>query len=200
MNFKDLQESWQAQSVKTLIDPYKLSEQKNRWQIRQRKLLRSNVIMSLGFMAAMIEMAWVYISYNQEFGWTFKVSLGAIFVLMIIIAIIAWKSYAFKKENLEVSSDHFISYQIRKLNWQRNMLTKYIWIYTVLIWLALVMYTLGTTSSGTLTFRLTALAIITAYIFGITWWIRIKKHKKQLLELNSLTADLENMKEKLLGN
>ena len=200
MNFKDLQESWQAQPVKTIIDPYKLSEQKSRWQIRQRKLLRYNIILSLACLTAIISIAWVYIFNNHEFEfkWPFKVSIGTLCLLLVIICAISWKSYAFKKENLEVSSDHFINYQIRKLNWQRNIITKYLWIHTVLIWLALIMYT--GSSHRTTNFKITALALITAYVFGITGWIRIKKRKKELSKLDGLIADLENMKEKLLEN
>ncbi|WP_216849027.1 hypothetical protein [Pedobacter sp. L105] len=117
---------------------------------------------------------------------------------MFIICLISWKSYAFKKENFEVSSIHFISYHIRKLNWQRNIIMKYIWVHTVLIWLALVMYTWS--SHRTTTFKFTALAIITVYIFGITGWFWIKKLRKEVSKLNDLMADLEYMKEKLLEN
>lgn len=196
MNFKDLQESWQAQPVKEIIDPFKLSQQKSRWQIRQRKLFRNNTITSLACLAATVGFAKLYISHNHEFGWTWKVSIGSLCLLMFIMCAISWKSYAFKTENLEVSSIHFINYQIRKLNWQRNIITKYLWVHTVLIWLAAVMYTW--TSHRTIAFKLTAVVILTAYIFGITGWFWIKRLQKELSELNQHIADLENMKEKLL--
>ena len=198
MNFKDLQESWKTQPVKLIIDPYKLSEQKSRWQIHQRKMLIGNIIKSMACLVTIIGITWAYQSHKQEFGWPFKVSTVAINLLMFIFCAISWKSYAFKKENLETSSHHFINYQIRKLHWQRNIITKYLWVYTVLIWLALVMNILETTSLRTATYRCTVLAITTAYVFGVTWWIWIKKYKKSLSAYNGLIADLENMKEKLL--
>lgn len=200
MNFKDLQKSWQAQPVKASIDPHKLSQQKSKWQIYQRKLLISNIIISLICLALMIIITPIYISDKHKFGWPFTVSIGAVYLLMFLICAISWKSYAFKKENLEVSSIQFINYQIKKLNWQRFIITKYIWVHTVLIWLALVMFIWETTSLRTTTFRLTFLTVTTVYCLGITGWIMFKRSKKGLLKLNSMIADLENMKEKLLEN
>jgi putative flippase GtrA len=198
MNFEELQKSWKTQPVKIITDPGKLKgEFEGRWHKHQQKVLRTNICMTLGFIAAMLVMAWVYITYQKEFHWPFKVSLATAYILMIIFSAVSWQSYAFKKENFEDSSDVYIGYQLKKLNWQRKLITYYSWIYVVLLWLAMVMYIWEITARGTATFRFSALAVTSAYIFGITWWNKRKKEKKQLGTIDSMAADLKDLQDKI---
>ena len=193
MKFEDLQKSWQEQPVTAFTDDTALEQQQTIWQQHQRKLLISNACMSVGFLAAMLGIGWVYVTYHSEFGWPFKVSIASTYLLMIIFLIINWRSYAFKKEDRELSSDAYIQYQITKLNWQKKILLQFTWVYSVLLWLAMVMYIWEITAKGSLAFRFIALSITTAYIAGITLWNMLKKQKKTLLKINSLIEGLQKI-------
>jgi len=154
--------------------------------------------MSLGFLAAMIGIAWVYISFNDEYHWPFKVSLVAAYVLMLVFAAVSWRSYGFKKENFEDSSKDYVDFQLKKLNWQRKLITTYSSIYLVLLWVALTMYIFDITTGGSALFRYSALGVCTSYIVGISIWSRRKKQRKQLSAIDQLTADFETIKKKII--
>ncbi|WP_316804847.1 hypothetical protein [Pedobacter nototheniae] len=194
MDFEDIQKSWQAQPVEVNTDHKLLDAQKDRWERNQQKLFRNNICMSLGFFVAMVVIGWVYFSFKDQYGLPFKISIATVYILMIVFLVINWRSYAFKKRNIHDSSQEYIQQQIKRLNWQKNIITKYTWMYTILLWLAMVMYIWEITMMATPTFRYTALGITTFYIFGITVWNRARKQKKQLKEIHELIADLENMK------
>lgn len=193
MDFDDIQKSWQAQPVQVNMDNKILNAQKDRWQKNQQKLFKANICMSLGFLAAMIVIGWVYFSFKAEYGLPFKISIATVYTLMIVFLVISWRSYSFKKRNIDDSSQEYIQQQVKMLKWQKDVITKYTWFYIVLLWLAMVMYICEITMKATPTFRYTALAITTLYIFGITLWNRLRKQKRQLLEINELITDLESI-------
>ena len=79
--------------------------------------------------------------------------------------------------------------------WQKDVMTKFVWIYNFLLWLAMVLYIWEITAKGTPTLRYTALGITTLYIFGITLWSNFYKKKKHLKEINELIEDFKTLKE-----
>ncbi|QNK63633.1 hypothetical protein H7F33_03770 [Pedobacter sp. PAMC26386] len=197
MNFEDLQKSWQNQPINVNTDLLKSTLQ-TKWQQYQRKLFFRIILSSIGLFIAMVGIGWVYLSFHQEFGWPFTLSIAVMYTLMLVYVCAYWKSYAFKKENLGTSSGTYISYQLKKLNWQRKIITLYNWVYLALLWLALVLYLWEVTRSGTLIFRWTALLVITAYLFSVSLWNRFKKQKKQLIEIDEIITDLQHMKSQLI--
>ncbi|MEJ5962412.1 hypothetical protein [Pedobacter immunditicola] len=199
MNFEDIKKDWQTQPVAATAESVKIRpELKSKWEKHQQRVLRTNICMSLGFLAAMIGIAWVYFSFEDEYQWPFKVSVAAFYVLMLVYAAVSWRSYAFKKENYEDSSKDYVNYQIRKLSWQRKLITTYSWIYMVLLWVALTMYIIEITTGGSALFRYSALGISTLYIVSLNIWSRKKKQSKQLTAIDHLTADFEAIKKKII--
>lgn len=197
MEFEDILKGWQEQPVQANPDQNVLDTRKDDWQRNQQKIFKTNICLSLGFLAAMIGIGWVYFSFKDEYGWPFKMSIAAIYCLMIVFSVISWRSYSFKRTNMHLSSQRYIQQQIDKLRWQKNVIVKYTGIYTVLLWLAMVMYIWEITMAATTTFRYTALGITTLYIFGMSIWSIKRKQKKQIPGINSLIADLEAMKRRL---
>jgi MFS family permease len=197
MDFDDLKNSWQAQPVQTGTDQRRFAEQKDNWLKNRKRLLLSNVCMSIGFIVAMAVIAWVYFSFEKQYQWPFKVSIAMVYLLMVVFVIISWKSYAFKKIDFDVPGKGFVEYQIKKLHLQRDILTKYSWVYVVLLWLAMMLYAWEVTAKATATYRFTAMLIISAYMGGITAWGKLKKHKKQIKEVKALIEELENLKQGL---
>lgn len=194
MEFEDIQKSWQAQRVRVHPNPKLFEAQKNRWERNQQKLLKSNIKMSLSFIAAMVVIGWVYFTFHEQYGMPFKGSIACMYMLMLLFLVVNWRSYSFRKGNLEDNSQEYIQQQIKRLSWQKNVLKRYTLIYVVLLWMALIMYIWEITETASPTFRFTAFGITTLYLSGITLWNKVKKHKKQLEEINLLISGLENIK------
>ena len=198
MNFEDLQKSWQGQPVDTLSSNHESKiVLENTWQKHQRTVFRRNVMMTICFAFVCIGLAWVYLECYKQYGLPFLVSILCMYILLAVYIFIVWWGYGFTEENTTETSAKFIDYQLKKLAWQRNLITTYIWVYTVLLWLSLVMYTWEVTARGTATFRIMAIAIITIYIFVFTLYSRYIKQKKGLKELDQIIYDLKHIRNNL---
>lgn len=196
-SFEDIQKNWLSQPVNDMVNPTEIQFVQNKWQGHQRKVLFVNLAMSVGFLAALIIVGCVYVAFRHQYGWSFEVSIVAIYCLLIIFLIAAWRSYGFKRENLEASSADFLDYQVSKLKWQRKILTTYVWIYSVLLWLALSFYVVAVTNREGILFTMTALGITTAYLLGIALWSRFRKNKKQLRQIDEIIYDLKQLHDAL---
>lgn len=195
-SFEDIQQSWLSQPVK-MVDPPAIQFVQSKWQKHQRKVLLANLAMSIGFLAALIVIGWVFIAFRDQYGWLFDASIVVVYCLLILYLFITWRGYGFKKENLEVSGADFIDYQITRLEWQRKILTTYIWIYMVLLWIALSFYIAEVTGRGSVLFTLTALGITTLYFIGIACWSWFRKNKKQLRQIDELIHELKQLHNEL---
>jgi hypothetical protein len=197
MNFEDLQKSWQGQPINVNTDQLKSSLQ-TKWQKYQRKMFTRILISNILLAVTLIILGWVYLSFYEQFGWPFKVSIAAMYAIILIVIFLYWKGYAFRKENMEASSSGYISYQLDKLSLQRRLVTRYNWIYLALLWLALMMYLWEVTGNGSSVFRWTAILSTSAYILGVCLWYGLKKQKKQLIEIDEIISDLQQIKKQLI--
>lgn len=196
-NFEELQNSWLSQSVEKNTKDNIVHIVQCKLDKNQRKLRRYNLCMSIGFVLAGSVIAWVYFTYQQQYNWPFDVSLGSTFSLMIVFAVLSWKSYDFRKDQRDIAGIDYLNNQIEKLKWQKKMLTNYVWVYTVLLWLAMVGYIVEITKRGSLLFTFTALIITTLYIAGISLWNRFYKQKKQLETIDELLKSFEQMRDEI---
>lgn len=160
--------------------------------MNRKALMKNNLRMSVGFLLAMAGIAWVYITYRSDFQWPFDFSIGACYALMILFAGVSWKSYGFREDYMEGTFAGHIRYQLRKLRWQYLVLTVFIWIYTLLLWIALMMYTLEVTRRGSLWFQITVFSITTLYI-GLVSWLTRKKQRRKIDELKKMIFELEDI-------
>lgn len=196
-NFEELQHSWLSQSVEKNTTDNITPILQDKLEKHQRKLRRSNLFMSAGFVLAGSVIAWVYLTYHQQYRWPFDVSIGSVFCLMIVFAVLSWKSYGFRKDQRDVAGIDYLDNQIGKLKWQKKMLTSYVWVYTILLWVAMVGYIIEITKRGSLLFTFTALAITTVYIAGVSIWSRFYKQKKQLNAIDELLKNFEQMRNEI---
>jgi MFS family permease len=196
-SFEDIQKDWLSQPLNEVVKPAETKLTQDKWQKRQRKVLRSNLFITIAFLIVVILSGCLYFQFRHMYRWPFDVSIVAMCSLAIIFLIVSWKSYGFKKENLEVSSVDFIDYQINKLQWQRKILKTYVWVYWVLLWIVLGFYTVEVTSHGSLLFTLTALGVITAYFIGVSLISWFLKNKKQIRKIDEIIDELKQLQESL---
>ncbi len=191
MNFEELKSSWQTQPVNSGMELNELKKDlDSRWNKYQQGLYRTNLCMSLGFVAATIVIVTVYIKFQAEFGLAFKLSLGSACLLMVVFAAVAWRSYDFNKDKLEVSSSDFVKYQLKKISWQRKVTSRYIWIYMVLLWLSVMMYIWEITAPGTAVLKYSAMGITTLFMVIVSIG-DARKQKFRLSRLDEMTKELE---------
>lgn len=196
MNFEDIQKNWQSQSVNIPADDADFKKElQTRWQKHQRKVLLRNIFLTVSFAVVFVVIGWVYIAFNKQYGWPFAVSIGTMYILLAVFLWVSWRGYAFKTEYLDIASNDYIGYQLQKLNWQRKIITTYTVVYSVLLWLMLMMYTVEVTKHGSATFRFTALGVTTAYVLGVTLWSRFTRQKKRLARLDEMIVELKGIKE-----
>jgi hypothetical protein len=199
MNFEEIQKSWKAQPLNDSKDPSTMKALfEDKWQINKKALLKTNLLMSFGFLLAMAGIVWVYLEYHQHFHWPFDLSIAACCTLMILFAAVCWRSYGFKKDNLEGTISAHLQYQLQKLRWQRLVLSVFTLVYTVLLWIALMMYTFEVTARGTLIFQIEAIAVITLYMALVSWLTR-KRKQRTLAEINAMIAELETIQLNIEG-
>lgn len=200
MNFDELKSSWQTQPLNSGMEINELKTTlDNKWNKYQQSLYRTNICMTLGFIAATIVITWVFFAFQAEFGMAFKLSLASTCLLMIVFAAIAWRSYDFKKDHLEVASTDFIKYQLQKISWQRKVISQYIWIYMVLLWLAVMTYMVEILAPATATLRYSAIGITTLFLV-IVAFRDARKQKSRLARLDDMAAELEQQQRMLISN
>lgn len=200
MNFDELKSSWQTQPLNSGMEINELKTTlDNKWNKYQQSLYRTNICMTLGFIAATIVITWVFFAFQAEFGLAFKLSLASTCLLMIVFAAIAWRSYDFKKDHLEVASTDFIKYQLQKISWQRKVISQYIWIYMVLLWLAVMTYMVEILAPATATLRYSAIGITTLFLV-IVAFRDARKQKSRLARLDDMAAELEQQQRMLISN
>lgn len=200
MNFDELKSSWQTQPLNSGMEINELKTTlDNKWNKYQQSLYRTNICMTLGFIAATIVITWVFFAFQAEFGLAFKLSLASTCLLMIVFAAIAWRSYDFKKDHLEVASTDFIKYQLQKISWQRKVISQYIWIYMVLLWLAVMTYMVEILAPATATLRYSAIGITTLFLV-IVAFRDARKQKSRLARLDDMAAELEQQQKMLISN
>lgn len=200
MNFDELKSSWQTQPLNSGMEINELKTTlDNKWNKYQQSLYRTNICMTLGFLAATIVITWVFFAFQAEFGLAFKLSLASTCLLMIVFAAIAWRSYDFKKDHLEVASTDFIKYQLQKISWQRKVISQYIWIYMVLLWLAVMTYMVEILAPASATLRYSAIGITTLFLVIVAFRDG-RKQKSRLARLDDMAAELEQQQKMLISN
>ncbi len=200
MNFDELKSSWQTQPLNSGMEINELKTTlDNKWNKYQQSLYRTNICMTLGFLAATIVITWVFFAFQAEFGLAFKLSLASTCLLMIVFAAIAWRSYDFKKDHLEVASTDFIKYQLQKISWQRKVISQYIWIYMVLLWLAVMTYMVEILAPASATLKYSAIGITTLFLVIVAFRDG-RKQKSRLARLDDMAAELEQQQKMLISN
>jgi hypothetical protein len=200
MNFEELQSSWQQQQV---AEPKKMEVIQdtldNNWSAYQRRLRRSSIILSLSLIPACVVMAWVYFSFHADYNWPFDASIAVTYLLIFVYLGVVWRSYAFKKVQMDVPAVDYIGYQLKKIRWQRLVLTRYSLVYAFLLLLAINLYIWEISSRGSLLFRLSAFTISDIYIICINIWYILKKQPEQLKTIDNLKENLLKMQRELMN-
>jgi len=198
MNFEELQKNWRSQPIDMPEDIPALNDKFARqWQKQQRELMWSNIGVTLGFMGAFIVFGWVYISYHNGRSIFFGGSILFMYALLSVYLWIIWKGMVYKKNDPTLPGKEYLEHLLKKLYWRRKTITTFNWVYSVLLWLALMFYGIDVTSGGSILFKTVYFTATTIYIFGMMILMKYTKQKKQLKKTDQLISDLQELKYKI---
>lgn len=190
-SFDDLQKSWLSQPLTPEPDLKAIRSLEDRWEKYHLKSKTSNWLMSIGFLLAFIVITWIYFTFRDRYDWPFEASIIGVNLLMTIFVMIKWRSYGFNRESMDTPGVDFITYRLKRLNWDRLILTRWVWIYNILLWFSMCMYIVEVTKKGTPMFTFLALLITTGYIFGVTLWSKLYRQKRQIATIDALSSELK---------
>lgn len=198
MDFDELQKSWKAQPVEIPeLKPEMIDELASKWAKQQSKLKRVNIFVSVAFLLVFVDLAWVYFSFHKGHTIFFGGSIFMMFLMMCIYLVMLWRGLSLDKFTTDTASNIYLDKYIRKLRWQRMLITRYSWIYAFLLWLLFMFYCYDITLNATLQMKLIIPSVITVYIFGMQLIMRFTKKKKQLKNIDDLIAEMTDMKRKM---
>lgn len=200
MDFDELQKSWKAQRVDIPeLKPEMINVLASKWSKQQRKLKRVNIFVSIAFLLVFVDLGWVYYSFHKGHTIFFGGSIFMMFVMMCIYLAMLWRGLSFDKFTADTASNIYLDKYIRKLRWQRMLITRYSWIYAFMLWLLFMFYCYDVTMKGSLQMKLIIPAVISIYIWGMQLLMRFTKKKKQLKNIDDLIAEMTEMKQRMEG-
>ena len=197
MDFNEIQQSWQAQPVNIpediAITRKRISTQ---WQQQQHKVLLSNIAATVGFIGTYMMAGWVYFTFQRGHSIYFTGSIVFVAALMTVYLWVIWRALGFEKNDTTLSSKNYIEESIKKLQWKRTTITTFKWIYTVLLWIAMMFYCSDRAQTNN-PISLVVPAAVTVYLFGMRYRLRYTTEKKQLVEIDGLITDMKDLKDKM---
>ncbi|KAA3611019.1 MAG: hypothetical protein D8M58_13640 [Calditrichaeota bacterium] len=195
--FKNLVEDWNSikgETPTTLKDADSLMEKLKKIQ---RKILFSNLFMSVAFALTFIVLGWVYTSFPDH-GPYFYGSLISMFILMIVTMGFSWYQVLFWRTP-DMSQDmlSFSTHMIKKLKYLIWMTKVYVPFYTLMLALAFLFYFQDLLADASFQFKLIAYTLTFGWIFGIGIFSWIRKRKKQKIEIIPIIEQLQEIQKSL---
>jgi hypothetical protein len=88
---------------------------------------------------------------------------------------------------------------LKKISWQRKVVSHYIWIYMILLWLAVMTYMWEILAPATATLKYSAIGITTLFLL-IVAFRDARKQKSRLARLDEMAAELELQQKTLFAD
>jgi hypothetical protein len=194
--FDELKQDWKSQQNDTEIDVHQLKEKvMNRLVSDQKKLIFSNLFVSVSFAAVFIVMAWIWNS-NPDRTIYFYASLISMSVLLLGTLAGLWAGVQYKNEHTCKSTLEFLQANIQKLTIRKFMLQKFMPVYMILLLLCFYFYYAVIFAGAEPATQLMAYGLTTLFIGGIFYLSRGKR-KRQIEQIEKLQEGLEKLRDEL---
>ncbi len=191
--FEELQNSWRSQPVSQQEDPAAMQARfAEKLARQQRSVLWSNIAVTVGFAAASAVIVWVYFSFSEGRSAFFGGSIVCMLALMAIYLWVLWQGMSFRKR-LDLSDPRYTEHYISILSWRRKTMTQYAFIYSLLLWAALMCYMYDVLGDAPLSYKIGGPLATSIYIWGIYFISKRTKVKRKVKELDEMIADLHQM-------
>ncbi|MFU8862023.1 MAG: hypothetical protein ACNA8K_16560 [Cyclonatronaceae bacterium] len=194
--FESLKEQWKTQKSDETIDLESVRESVNRKMIsEQKKLIFSNLFVSVSFAIVFIVMAWVWTN-NPGRTMYFYASLVSMGVLLLTTLAGLWAGVHYKYEDSFTGTREYVVNSIKKLRIRKFMIQKFIPIYMVLLLLCFYFYYADIFSNADWLITLSAYGGTTLFFVAGHYFSR-KKKIRQIGKIDEIILDLEQLKNEL---
>jgi len=189
--FEQLQDSWRSQPVGPQEDPAVMQARfTEKLAKQQRSVLRSNIGVTAGFLGASAVIVWVYRSFHEGRSLFFSGSIACMLALMAVYLWVLWRGTSFRKR-LDVADPQYTSHYIAILTWRRATMTRYVLVYCLLLWAALMCYMYDVLADAPLSYQVGGPLATSLYIWGVYFISQRTKVKRKVRELDEMIADLK---------
>lgn len=180
-NFDELKNLWQTKTeVSEPGDSEIIKSVKERLKINQRKLIFSNLFVSVSFAFVFIVIGWIWNSFPDRTPY-FYISLGFMGFLLISLLAVMWAGVNFRNIDSLIETDEYIVQSIKKIKIRIFALKYALPVFLFLLLITFFFYYADVLAQETLLIKIAAYAATTLY-FVIVVILSNKKRKKTLQE------------------
>jgi MFS family permease len=200
INLDKLQQSWQGQ---LFTDPENIELLKNTLEqnssAERKRLFRSNIWTSAGYLTGITCFGILYFNDSDKYGWPFALSLSLGGLLLITYFAMMWLSYTSFKEQPQLPSVAYVTYQLKYLNWQRVKLKTLTYIFAAVIWIGAMLYFSEVANDKGRLWQGIIMCIVTGFITKAYLFDPLNENKTQLRIIDNISDDLLALRQKLAG-
>ncbi|WP_069130286.1 hypothetical protein [Rhodohalobacter halophilus] len=194
--FDELKQNWKSQQNDAEIDVHQLKEKvMKRLVSDQKKLILSNLFVSVSFAIVFVVMAWVW-SSNPDRTIYFYASLISMSILLAGTLAGLWAGVQYKNEHTYKGTLEFLQANIQKLTIRKFMLQKFMPVYMILLLVCFYFYYADTFKDAEPVSTFTAYALTTLFFAGVYYFSRGKR-VRQIEQVEKLQIELEKIRDEL---
>jgi len=187
--FEKMKEEWKSQKYESDIDLESIRRQtKNELFSHQRKLIFTNLFVSVAFALVFIVLGWIWNSFPDRTPY-FYVGLASMGILLLATLAGFWAGVHYKKENSYKDTNKYLKDRIKKLSIRKFMIQRFVPIYLVLLLFCLFMYFADILANASAGYIFAAYGGTTLYII-IVYLVSRKMRQRKLKEIDELTEEL----------
>lgn len=180
-NFDELKNLWQSKTQPSGLNDSEIIESvKDRLKVNQRKLIFSNLFVSVSFAIVFIVIGWIWNSFPDRTPY-FYISLGFMGFLLISLLTVMWAGVNFRNVDPAIETEAFINGSINKIKIRIFALKYATPAFLFLLLLTFFFYYADVLGDETMLIKVLAYAATMIY-FLIIALVSNKKKKKSLQE------------------
>lgn len=195
--FESYINKWKAQKSDIQeVDLQKIiSQTQDRLTSHNRKLIFSNLGMSVAFAGVFITIGLIW-NYFPDRTIPFYAGMFSMLVLLLVFVVAQWASVHYKRFNPETEPVKYIRYSLKKLILNKWMLQYGLPIYMVLLASAFILYFQDIMIGENLQFMIIAYSVTLGYIFLMAM-LSLNKTKRKIDKINELIKYLKDWENSL---
>lgn len=180
-NFDELKNLWQSKKAPSEIDDSELIKSvKEKLKNNQKKLILSNLSLSVSFVVVFIVIGWIWNSFPDRTPF-FYISLSFMISLLIFLLIIMWAGVNFRNIDSSIENEEYIKQSIKKIKIRIFAINYVLPVFLFLLLLTFYFYYADVLADESLLTKAIAYTATLVY-FIIVYSISNKKRNKSLQE------------------
>lgn len=194
--FDQMKKDWRSQQNKSEVDLESIySKTKQELFSNQRKLIFTNLFISISFAAVFVVLGWVWNSFPDRTLY-FYISLASMGVLLFVTMAGIWAGVQFNSETSYKTTIEFLKDYIKKLHIRKFMIEKFVPVYLVLLLFFFYMYYADILAGASLPITISAYGGTTLFIIAV-YMISRKKQRYKVNEIDEMIQKLSKWVDEL---